>query len=156
MKSELLNFHHYLIRHASIAISLLIALLAMSCDENSDGKNDRREIQDLLYSFQSSFNFQNISALMNDFDEDYLHNGYTKWSMRERWLDLMAAYEVLTIETLSIELYETRAILRLRLRFESSSDSVSYNAPEELGDISYLSYNGQNWRFFGNRQLVLK
>lgn len=129
-------------------------LSLVSCDKRDALSNDKKEIQDLLYNFQSAFNYKDIETLMAGFHVDYLHDGYIVWTIRERWLDLFSTYDVLTIETIDISIEYFQAVVTMRLRFESPTLVQSYNAPEEMGDVSYLYYEDNRWQFHGNREYI--
>ncbi len=146
-----------LLGYILLCITIVIMLLSVPpCDERDALANDKHEIQSVLSAFQSAFNYHNIDDLMLRFHDDYLHDGYVLWSIRERWLDVMAAYQELSIENITINVNGSLAVVSMRFRFETPEAIATFDAPAELGDLSYLVYENNRCSLRKQRCLFLR
>jgi hypothetical protein len=136
-----------------IFICILISLfLLMSCKDTTSGSYDETRINEILYSIESAFNDHDIDALMQYFDINYLHNGQSKWEIREVWLDRMAEYLLIDFQSIEIDVQNGKAIVSFRMKLSNSTSPVYSEEPLTHGDLSYFIYDNSDWKVFGNQE----
>lgn len=143
------------LRRFLIALTIsFIALLTLSaCDLTEPDTTGASQIRATLYDVSSWFDYKDIDSFMTRVDDDYLHNGMTRWNLRELWLDRMARYSLLTISDISISFNGDYATVQMHMLFEDAQGDLELTEPSDSGDIAYFHFNGSSWLIYGNHEL---
>ncbi|PKN76173.1 MAG: hypothetical protein CVU49_02055 [Candidatus Cloacimonetes bacterium HGW-Cloacimonetes-2] len=134
-----------------LALPLLILLLLLTaCGVTEPEDNAQTEIRSILddIAYAASFT-KDINVIMQNVDNDYLHNGMNSWSLRNLWQDRLARYALLEISNIIFYINGDYARISMRMEFIDPEGGLILEEPLDSGDISYFAYNGQRWVICG-------
>lgn len=125
---------------------LMLFLISISCDTSSPEELDKNDILDIFDSIQLSFNIDDLDGIMQNFHQDFFHDGDFNWERDVIWVSRLADYNVLLFEDIEINLNGNYATVS----FLMNLDSITFEEPsEDNGDISYFYYDLGSWKVCG-------
>lgn len=135
-------------------ILLLIALsFLLSCDLSSPNDINDSEITNLLDDIKIAFSMYDITEIMDQYSDDYLHNGNDYDDEYQIWDSRLINFTSIQFSDIEIEyIGDNYAEIYFTLKLSGDDGSFTWDEPSvENGDISYLKLINGNWRIFGNR-----
>jgi len=141
-------------RALSLIIILLASLLALSgCDTTDPDNTNESDIRAAIYQITSSFNWNNIDAIMALVHTDYLHKGMYRNQLQQLWLDRRALYTNLETTIWSVTILDDRATVSMRMTFSGPGvPTLTLDEPQSSGDASYFFHDGQSWVLYGDQE----
>jgi hypothetical protein len=129
----------------------LSAMLFAGCLETTSPDNDEYEINDVMYKIKDAFINHDINTLMLNIHTDYLHNGMSRWEMRELWLDRMAEFLLIDFQDIQIDIQDNKAVVSFTMKLQKANETIYSDEPDAHGDISYLIRDAGTWSVYGNQ-----
>ncbi len=124
----------------------MLLLISISCDTSSPEELDKNDILDIFDSIQLSFNIDDPDGIMQNYHQDFFHNGDTfDWERDVIWVSRLAEYDVLLFENIEINVNENYATASFLMHL----DAMTTEEPDENGDLSYFYYDLGNWKVCG-------
>jgi hypothetical protein len=137
-------------KHLLIFLSVI---LIAGCSGLSSSKDVNLSlITELLEDIRITFIQADLDGLMSHYHSDFFHNGDFFNDEYALWESRFVEYVDLTIENIDIEINGNFAIAYFDLTFYTESGSATWQEPStELGDLSYLFYDDNEWQIYGNQ-----
>lgn len=130
---------------------LFILLMITSCKDTTSVSYDETRITTILYNIKQAFNSHDIDALMTGFHQDYLHNGNSRFAIREIWLNRMGEYLLINFENVKIRVADDKAVVSFTMKLIKQDATLTTEEPGNSGDLSYFFYDGYDWYVYGNQ-----
>jgi len=135
-----------------VLVCVLSGFMFFSCQDTTSSSYDETRLNEIMYNIKSAFNDHDIDALMQYYDSAYLHDGQSKWEIREVWLDRMAQYLLIDFQSIEVDVQNDRAMVIFRMKLTNATSVVYSDEPQTNGDLSYFSYDNSDWKVFGNQE----
>lgn len=132
-------------------ICLLFLFLLAGCKDSTSNNYDETRINEIMYNIKSAYNDNDIDALMQYFHTDYLHNGQSRWEIKEVWLNRKAEFPIIDFQNTELSIHDDIAVVSFRMKLSKSTEDVYSDEPADHGDLSYFIYDNSDWKVYGNQ-----
>ncbi len=133
----------------------VIVISLFSCkDITSSDSIAIAEITSILDNIEDEFNFSfNIDSIMDNYNDDFLHNSYNKIDENFSWIERYQLYDEIVFSNIEIDVEDNYAVASFILSFKNNSQLLQqYSEPsEEFGFLSYFVKDNGEWLIFGNQ-----
>ncbi len=136
-----------------VVIVFVINMLIIGCKSPTSDNYDETRINAIMYNIEKAYNDHDIDTLMQYIHIDYLHNGQSRWEIRELWLDRMNEYLVVDFQSINIDVHNDRATVSFTMKLQNPDETVYSDEPNTHGDLSYFIYDNSDWYVYGNQLL---
>jgi len=120
----------------------VIVISLFSCkDITSSDSIAIAEITSILDNIEDEFNFSfNIDSIMDNYNDDFLHNSYNKIDENFSWIERYQLYDEIVFSNIEIDVEDNYAVASFILSFKNNSQLLQqYSEPsEEFGFLSYF------------------
>lgn len=137
----------------SVLFLCVSAMLTIGCRSTTSDNYDETRINAIMYNVKKAFNDHDIDVLMQYIHFDYLHNGQSRWEIRELWLDRMSEYVLVDFQSINIDVHNDTAVVSFTMKLQKPDETVYSDEPNAHGDLSYFIYENSDWYVYGNQLL---
>jgi uncharacterized protein YfaP (DUF2135 family) len=130
-----------------MCLSLLLygCIFEITTDDNSD--NEIIEITSVIEGIFREYNAQNIDAIMDFYDSDFLHNGVDYFNERYIWEDRLS--DNAKVSNISIVWINGN---NAKISFTLTLNNITYYVPTDgYEDMIYLRKSVGVWKVYGNQ-----